>query len=147
MTAKKTCHGTAPLWKDYDLDLWRWRLQTLEDLVEFEAKHGPTSAEPLPPIQWELGTTRKICADLPSCEPQSLAVLGAFAAALGTSVQVRRFSGRVLYSVHGRIGKPEGTDRIPRTGLLVRTWIFHDKEENGRQTATSPLPEASGRAA
>ena len=103
-----------------------------------------TSTEPLPTLKWELGTTRKVCADLPNCEPQSLAVLSAFAAVLGTTVQARHLTGRVIYSVHGRIGKPKGTTRVPRTTLLLRTCLFQDDEESEPQPATPSKPEAQG---
>jgi len=143
MSRKKSA-ATKPPWKDYDLDLWRWRLQTLEDLTEFETKHGSTSTKPLPPLNWELSATRKVCADLPNSEPQSQAVLSAFAAVLGTTVRAWHLTGRVLYSVHGRIGKPEGTTHVPRTALMVRTCVFRDEEESEPQPATPSKPEAQG---
>ena len=139
--------ATEPLWKDYELDIWRWRLQTLEDLAEFETKHGPTSVEPLPTLNWELDTTREVCADLPNREPQSQAVLAAFAAVLDTTVQARHLTGTVIYSVHGRIGKPEGTNHIPRTALMLRTYFFQDDEESEHQPTQPSKPGTQGRTA
>ena len=132
---------SVPLGRDCDLDVWLWRLQALEDLFEFEAAHGPASPQPLPTIEWKLCSGRHVRVDLPGCEPQTLVLLSALADVLGTTLRARALPGGVLYSVHGRIGKPAGIDRVPRTTLWAWAFTARDLEESRRQPDVPPVPE------
>lgn len=112
------------------LDAWCWQLQALEDLARFVEGHGPTSAGPLPVLSWTVGTGRSLGAELASSyDADPVDVLAAYAKVLGAAVQERPVRDRVIYVVRGWIGKPEGTDRRPRTALLIRATVFHPIED------------------
>jgi hypothetical protein len=132
---------SVPLGRDCDLDVWLWRLQTLEDLFEFEAAHGPASSQPLPTIEWELCIGRHVRVDLPGSGLQTLVMLSALADALGTTLRARPLPSGVLYSVHGRIGTPVGADRVPRTELWASAFTARDVEESRRQPGVPLAPE------
>jgi hypothetical protein len=118
-----------------DLDHWCWQLQALDDLARFVEQHGPTHASPLPVLNWTLGSSRSLGAELSSAyDHDPVEVLARYARVLGVPVQERHLHDRVIYFVRGWIGKPEGTDRRPRTALLIRATVFHplDDQESTR---------------
>lgn len=109
-----------------ELDHWCWQLQLMDDLNGFVQEHGPSSADPLPTVNWTLGVARQASADLPLSDPDPLATLDAFARALDTTIQAQRSPGKVVYRVHGRIGAREGSRQQPRTDVVVRATSFLD---------------------
>lgn len=114
-----------------DVDAWVWQCQTLADLAEFVQSHGPASNTPLPVLCWTLGAGRSIGADLPSFEPDAarLATLDAYAAVLGTVVSSRTEPDRTIYTVRGRIGWPEGTDKQPRIAVTIRATVWRELDD------------------
>lgn len=117
------------LWPSVELDRWCWQLQVLDDLAKFVESHGPFSTLPLPTVHWTLGVGRHASADLTGGEPNSTATLAAFALALGTDVHERHFPVSVMHYVRGRIGAHEGSDRQPRTSILLRATVILDGTE------------------
>lgn len=118
-----------------DLDEWVWQMQILDDLIAFVRRHGPTSASPLPTLNWTLGVTLQAGAELPTyAYPDPLPTLKAFGAVLGSEVTVKHLPDRLIYAVLGRIGRKEGTAKLPRTQVVVRAVVFHplDDEETER---------------
>ncbi len=111
-----------------DVDAWVWQSQTLDDLAAFVRAHGPTSKAPLPVLNWTIGAGRSIGADLPSFEPdtQRMATLDAYAAVLGAAVTSRVEKDRTVYTLRGRIGRPEGTDRRPRVAVSIRATVWRE---------------------
>ena len=120
-----------------DLDAWVRQAQTLADLAAFVQAHGPAGKAPLPVLIWTLGAFRAISADLPSFEPDAgrMATLDAYAAALGAVVTSRAASDRTVYTVRGRIGRPEGTDRRPRISVIIQATVWRelDDDTDGRE--------------
>lgn len=119
-----------------ELDHWCWQLQLLDDLNEFIQEHGPTSTNPLPAVNWTLGVARQASAELPLSDPDPLATLDAFARTLGTTIRAQRFPGKVVYRVHGRIGRQEGSNQQPRTGVVIRATSFLDFAGLGLEDAS-----------
>jgi hypothetical protein len=117
------------LWPSVELDRWCWQLQVLDDLAKFVESHGPFSTLPLPTVHWTLGVGTHASADLTGSEPNSTATLAAFARALGSDVHERRFTTSVMYYVRGQIGAREGSDRQPRTSILLRMTVFLEGAE------------------
>lgn len=118
-----------------DLDDWCWQLQVLADLAQFVQRHGPSSASPLPILNWTLGTGRQASAELfAHTDDDPVTVLHLFAKVLGVNVEARHLPNKVAYWVRGWIGKKEGTKQQPRTALLIRATVFHplEDEEAGR---------------
>lgn len=115
-----------------DADAWVRQSQALDDLAAFVREHGPRSASPLPVLNWHIGAFRSIGADLPTFEPDAdrLATLDAYAAALGAVVTSRVASDRTVYTVRGRIGRPEGTDRQPRISVTIRADVWRDLHDD-----------------
>lgn len=115
-----------------DLDAWVWHCQTLADLTAFVEAHGPASKTPLPVLNWRIGAGRTISADLPSFEPdaQRLATLDAYAAVLGAEVTSRVASDRTVYTVRGRIGRPEGSDRQPRISVIIQATVWRELDDD-----------------
>jgi len=111
---------------DAELDCWCWQLQVLDDLAKFVESHGPSSATPLPTVHWMLGFGKCASADLLHSDPNSMDTLTTFARVLGTRVQQQRFIGSVVYHVRGRIGAREGSDKLPRTSILLRMRVILD---------------------
>ncbi len=123
-----------------DVDAWVWQVQTLEDLSAFVGEHGPKAAVPLPVLNWTLGVGREIGADVPSFKPvaERLATLEAYAAALGVAVASRVASDRTVYTVRGRIGRPEGMDRRPRIGVIIQATVWHESDDDHDTDALTP---------
>lgn len=115
-----------------DLDAWVWQSQTLADLLAFVEAHGPASSTPLPVVNWTLGTGRAISAELPSFEAdaQRLATLNAYAAVLDAAVSRRTESDRTVFTVRGRIGRPEGADNQPRIRVLIQATVWRDLDQD-----------------
>ena len=115
-----------------DVDAWVRQSQTLADLAAFVEAHGPARKAPLPVLAWTLGAFRAISADLPSFEPDAgrLATLDAYAAALGAVVTSRVASDRTVYTARSRIGRPEGTDRQPRTSVIIQATVWRDLDDD-----------------
>ena len=109
-----------------DSDRWHWQLQLLDDLTDFVQKHGPSSSNPLPPLNWVLGVARQASAELPLSDPDPMATLNAYARAVGSNIRAQRSPGRVVYCVHRRIGAHEGGSHQPRTDIVVRATSFLD---------------------
>jgi hypothetical protein len=109
-----------------DVDHWVWQLQTLEDLAAFTREHGPRSALPLPVLNWTVGAFRTVSAELASYDPNALATLAAYAAALGADVTERAAPDRTVYTVKGRLGRREGTEREPRIGVVIRATVWRE---------------------
>lgn len=114
-----------------DVDAWVRQSQTLDDLAAFVREHGPRSAAPLPVLNWTIGAFRAIGAALPAFEPDAdrLATLNAYAAVLGAAVTSRVASDRTVYTVRGRIGRPEGTDRQPRISVIIQATVWRDLDD------------------
>lgn len=114
-----------------DPDAWAWQSQTLDDLAAFVREHGPASKAPLPVLNWTIGAFCAISADLPTFEPdaQRMATLDAYAAALGAVVTSRVASDRTVYTVRGRIGRSEGTDRQPRISVIIQATVWRDLDD------------------
>jgi hypothetical protein len=115
-----------------DVDAWVWQSQTIADLAAFVEAHGPASKTPLPVLCWRLGVGRSIGADLPSFEPDArrLAALDAYAGVLGTVVTERVEKDRIVYTVRGRIGRPEGTDKQPRVSVIIQATVWLDPADD-----------------
>lgn len=114
-----------------DADAWVRQSQTLDDLAAFVRDHGPRSKAPLPVLNWKLGAFREIGADLPSFEPgaKRMATLDAYAAVLGAEVTTREAPDRTVYTVRGRIGRPEGTDRQPRISVIIQATVWREPDD------------------
>jgi len=114
-----------------DVDAWIRQSQVLDDLAAFVREHGPRSKNPLPVLPWKIATYREIFAELPSFEPdaQRMATLDAYAAALGTVVTSRVASDRTVYTVRGRIGRLEGTDKQPRIGVIIQATVWRELDD------------------
>lgn len=114
-----------------DEDAWVRQYQTLTDLAAFLRAHGPASKAPLPALNWTVGQFCAVSAELPSFEPdaQRLAVLDAYAVVLGVTVAGHATADRTLYTVRGRIGRPEGADKQPRITVTLRATVWHVPDE------------------
>lgn len=114
-----------------DAEAWVRQSQTLADLSAFVEEHGPAGKAPLPVLCWTLGAFCAVGAELPSFEPdaQRMATLGAYAAVLGAVVTSRVEKDRTVYTVRGRIGRLEGTDRRPRVSVTIRATVWRDLDE------------------
>lgn len=114
-----------------DVDAWVWQCQVLADLSAFVEAHGPASKTPLPVLCWHLGVGRAIGADLPTFEPDArrMDTLHAYAAVLGAEVTSRVASDKTVYTVRGRIGRPEGTDRQPRVTVILQATVWRELED------------------
>lgn len=115
-----------------DVDAWVWQSQTLADLAAFVEAHGPATNTPLPVLCWTLGVGRSIGAELPTFEPeaQRMATLDAYAGVLGAVVSSRVASDRTVYTVRGRIGRPEGTDKQPRVSVTIRAMVWCELDDD-----------------
>lgn len=117
--------------KRLDVDAWVRQSQTLDDLSAFVREHGPRSKTPLPVLNWRLAAFREIGADLPSFEPDAdrMATLDAYAAVLGAVVSSRVENDRTVYTVRGRIGRPEGTDKQPRIAVIIQATVWRELDD------------------
>ena len=109
------------------VDHWVRQVQTLEDLTAFVHEHGPRSAQPLPALNWQIGSFHGISADLVApYDPDPLGTLAAYARVLDTSVVESVAPDRTRYTVRGRIGRPEGTAREPRIRVIIQSTVWHE---------------------
>jgi hypothetical protein len=122
----ETTGARSSTWRATATDLWRWQLQALADLTEFVQEHGPRDRQPLCGLDWRVGTTRSLSADIWSYATEPMETLAAYAAAFGTEVQSNDQGDRVYYRVRGRIGVREGTKHEPRTQVVITFTEWRD---------------------
>lgn len=117
-------------------DAWRWQLETLEDLTAFVRAHAPGTRKALPTVVWSVAGYRGARGDA-GCvlDPPTgtyrdpLAVLSAYAAALGAEVRAEQYGDHTTYRVTGRIGPRVGTEGQARTALALSARVYRDYDD------------------
>lgn len=112
---------------------WRWQLQALIDLQEFIAAHGPLNEEPLATVNWTLGQTRTVAAEIWAHTKDPLTILRSYAAALRVGgIHTVELPNRTIYRVAGRIGVLGGPGSVyegmGRTQLIV---AYTERKDEG----------------
>lgn len=119
-------------------DLWLSQREALQDLTAFIDEHGPGTGQPLPLLQWRVGLSRAVRAEVHSLDREHggghrdpRAVITAYSDTLGMRIMEHPTAESVLVVADGRIGPPECDGEEGRTLVVISARVPTETHRTG----------------